>query len=229
MFEQTDDRLTEWISNVLGPVPVSLAPPGSAQEDSGVSLYLYEVIDSPPPRGTRRSPLQILLRYLITTWAKEPREAHRLLGKLIFAALDDQDMQVDLTPLPAAAWRALGTVPQPGFMLRVPVRQERPEPPTHLVRVPLVVEVQPTTGLWGTLVGPENVPLVGASVELTSLQRTVRTDSHGRFAFANVPASSQPQQLCVRVKGREFVVQVDEPASEEHPLVIQFDPENGRE
>ena len=229
MFEQTDERLADWIANVVGPVDVSLAPPEDSQDGTGVSLYLFELIDKPPPRGIRRSPLQLALRYLITTWAEEPKEAHRMLGELVFAALDDAEMDVDLSPLPAETWQAFGIPPRPGFCLRVPVQRERPEPPTKLVREPMVLHVSPTTHLAGVLVTPDGVPLAGATIEYVSLQRTTRTDADGRFAFANILAASDPIQLRVKVKGREFIRAVEQPVSDQQPLVIEFDPLSERE
>jgi len=224
MFEQTDERLAGWIENVVGPVEVSLAPPADGQSGRGISLYLFELADKPPPRGIRRTPLQLILRYLITTWAESPQEAHRLLGELVFAALDDPDMDVDLSPLGAAMWRALGIAPRPALVLNVPVRQERPEPPTKLVRAPMVLHVSPTTQFAGSLVTPDGVPLAGAVVEYVSLHRTTRTDADGRFAFANIPAGSDPLELRVKVKGREFVIAVDQSSTDQQPLVIEFDP-----
>ncbi|MCU0518329.1 MAG: DUF4255 domain-containing protein, partial [Oscillatoria sp. Prado101] len=83
----------------------------------------------PPLRGSQRTPLQAAARYLVTTWAGTPEDAHRLLGDLLFAAMDSAAFQAELNPLPAAAWTAFGLPPQPSFVLRVPLQIARPQPP----------------------------------------------------------------------------------------------------
>jgi hypothetical protein len=228
VIDQVDANLTSWVQDVLGPVSVSLHPPQlvetrSLETGSGVHLYLIEMIEKPPPRGTERPPLQLLLRYLVTTWADEPQEAHRLLGELVFAAMENAEFEVELEPAPAATWAAFGVPPQPSFVLRVPLQQERPQPAVRLVRAPLVMHVAPSAILRGTVLGPDDVPLAGATVELPSLLRSTRTDAQGRFHFANVPGESSLKLLRVKAKGRQLSVTLDQPPSDEEPLVIRFD------
>ncbi len=229
MIEKVDEHLRDWVEAILGPVSVSLAPPADKQNGPGVNLYLFELIDTPPARGTKRPPLQLSLDYLVTTWAEEPQEAHRLLGELVFAAMESTDFDVELEPLPATTWAAFGVPPQPSFVLRVPLRRERPEPDISLVRRPLVVRAAPTTSLHGMVVGPEDMPIAGAIVELPSLQRSKRTDTSGRFHFSPIPAQPRKKVLCIRAKGKELTVTVEQPTSESEPVVISFDPFNGKE
>lgn len=230
MLDQVDRRVRDWVLSVLGDVQVSLESPvassrGAGAEvgtGSGVSLYLIECVAAPPPRGVGRPPLQITLRYMVTTWAAKPEEAHRLLGDLLFAALDGKDYDVDLSHTDAATWAALGVSPQPSFTLEAHLKLERAEPPTRYVRVPLVVQAGPMVPLQGSVVGPGDMPIAGARVEALGLNMWERTDSHGRFQFAGVPGGPKPLRLRVKAKGREMAVLVPQPASGD-PVTIRFD------
>jgi hypothetical protein len=229
MIDQVDKRIAEWVENVLDGATVSLHPPDDAQSGQGVSLYLLELADSPPPRSTGRPPLQLSLRYLVTTWAEEPKEAHRLLGELVFAGMGSSEFDIELDPIPVDLWASLGVAPRPSFILRTPLRMERPEPEVKYVRQPLVVRTVSITSLRGTVLGPDDVPLVGALVEIPALELFTRTDAKGVFSFSTLPAEPLVEQVLVRAKGREFSVTVDQPVSEDRPLVIRIDPLDGRE
>ena len=229
MLDQVDRLIKEWVQNVLGDVQVTLESPpdegevgGDGRAESGVSLYLLECAPAPPPRGNGRPPLQVMLRYLVTTWAKEQEEAHRLLGDLLFAALDSQDYEVDLTAPAPGVWSALEARPQPSFTLVAQVKQERAEPPTKYVRLPLVVQAAPMVVLQGVVLGPGDMPISGARVEALGLNMTERTDSRGRFRFPSIPGGSRPLRLRVKVKGREMAVLVQQPLASE-PVTVRFD------
>jgi len=241
MFDSADRRLMEWAVKVLAEADAShaggngtsgteapgvvLDPPtasASHATPSGVSLYLMECVSAPPPRGPRRPPLQATLRYVVTTWASKQEEAHRLLGVLLFAAMDDPDLEVDAIPLPASTWQAFGTVPQPSIVLAVPFKQERAEPPVKYVRVPLVVQAAPVVTLSGTVVGPGDIPVAGARVDLADLKLYARTDQRGRFSFKAVPGGPRPLSLRVLAKGKEMAFLVEKPSSDS-PVTIKFD------
>ncbi|MCI0394188.1 MAG: Pvc16 family protein [Chloroflexi bacterium] len=224
MIEQVDKDLKSWVQAILNEIDLSLAPPGPAQPGRGVNLYLLELASAPPLRGGHsRPPLQFSLRYLVTAWAEEAEEAHQALGRLIFAAMENPKFEVELEPVPVETWLALGVKPQPSFILRVPLRLERPEPEVPLVRTPPVVQGVPVTTLHGVLLAPGDIPLAGASVELLSLQLTTRTDSKGRFHFVAVPAEPVTKQLRVKAKGELFDVEVKLPAPEDKPAVVYCD------
>jgi len=220
MIDQIDEQLRAWIRETLDVPPPSLSPPDDAQKDRGVNLYLLELVDKPPTRGTRRTPLQIALRYLVTTWADEPEEAHRLLGELVFAAMEKPDLEVELEPIPATTWAALGVKPRPSFVLRVPLQLERPEAAVKLVREPLVVQDAPSTSLRGIVLGPGDAPLARALVELPVLRVSTHTDARGQFEFSNVPGKPFTRRLYVRAKGRELDVTLEQTVE---PIVIRFD------
>ena len=226
---QVDEYLRDWASSLLDTVTVSFDPPQAMQPGRGVNFYLYELADRPPPRNTKRSPLQLSLRYLVTIWAQEPEEAHRLLDGLLFAAMENSAFEVELSPPAAETWTALDTVPQPSFVLGVPIRRERPEPETQLVRVPLEVRQASITDLQGIVVGPGDVPLMGAHVELPALHIRTRTDAKGRFRFAAVPRESDAWHLLVKAKGRQFQVVVEPNGTDGVSSVIRVGPFDRKE
>jgi hypothetical protein len=222
MIDQTDQSLKDWVTGVIAGVAVSFGVPAPAESGSLVNLYLLEVIPTPLARTATRAPLQVMLRYVVTAWADSPEEAHHLLGQLVFAALENPDFEVDPDPLPAATWAGLGTAPRPAFVIRVPLRLARPEPEVKYVRSLPSVQATTVTDLVGLVLGPNDIPLTDARVELVGLGRSVRTDRQGRFRFALVPDEPQKLHLLVTAKGRELSVQPTAIPSGGEPLVIHF-------
>jgi hypothetical protein len=226
LIDQTDTLLKDWVLQIVGTVPVTFSFPIAPQTGQTVSLYLWALgpaFASALPAGGHRLPLQVELRYLVTTWADDPQQAHQMLGKLVFAAMDNPQFEVDLGQLPPDAWLAFGVAPRPAFVLRVPLRLERPEP-DKFVRAPLVMRGAPMTTLRGQVVTPDGLPLPGLRVVLPSLQLSSLTDAQGRFHFPAVPADSPIRQLHISGKGRDLDVTLEAPASADEPIVIHFDP-----
>jgi hypothetical protein len=222
MIDQIDRRLAAWIGGILDQVDVSLAPPEAAETARGVGLYLMELVQSPPARGTRRPPLMMTLRYLVTTKAAKPEDAHQMLGDLVVAALENPEFEVEQEPLPLALWTSLGIAPRPSFVLRVPFIHERPEKLAPLVRKPIVIKHLALRSLEGQILGPEDIPLMNARVELPALELFTTTDSKGRFHFSSVPAMPGARLLRVRAKGQEFSINTEQAGSEDDPLVIHL-------
>jgi hypothetical protein len=222
MIDEVDQRLKAWVGHVLGETPVSLAVPERGSRERGVSLYLLELGAAPPARTGRRVPLQFSVCYLITVDAETPEQAHHLMGELLFAALEAPDFEVELAPVPLELWAALAVPPQPAFRLRLPVRRERAEPNTARVRFPVVIETHPPEALRGRVVGPGDVPIPGAVVELPTLKLSTRTDARGFFRFLNVPALETVGGLEVRAKGEVLHVGAEALAPTEEPLVIRL-------
>jgi hypothetical protein len=79
------------------------------------------------------------------------------------------------------------------------------------------------TRLFGRVLGPEDTPVMGASVEIAALQISTRTDAQGRFSFRSVPGGDGGSELRVRARGQERSVTVEDPTSEASPVVIRFD------
>ncbi len=222
MIDQIDGRLSEWIKTILKEAEVSLGPPGASTAPRSVGLYLLELIQTPLARGKRRPPIQIKLRYLVTTHAADTKEAHQMLGDLLVAALRDPEFEVEQDPLPITLWTALNVAPRPSFVLRVPYNLERPEKVAPPVLQPLVIKSSGLSSLSGQVLGPRNIPIMDARVELPALQLYTNTDSKGRFRFSTVPAEPYPKLLRVRAKGQEFSINTEQAASAGKPLVIHL-------
>jgi hypothetical protein len=231
LIDLASKNLREWVASVLAGVHISSMPPGELtlgelQGGRAISLYLLDLIPAPPGGNSRRAPLQLCLRYLVTAWAEEPDEANRMLNELAFAAMESSLFDVELEPLPITAWTAFGVKPRPSFAIRVPLRLERPELADKFVRKPIVVQSSPLIALSGVVLTTSDIPIAGARIEVPGLAISQLTDSHGHFHLSPVPATPRPKQLKIRSKRREIVVDIpdDQPASEREPLVIRFDP-----
>lgn len=221
MFDETDARLEAWTKSALAGVEVSLSPPADSDKTS-VSLYLLDVLPTQPARGARLPPVQAVLRYLITTQAKNPKEAHRLLGELMVAAADEPDFEMEKESLPAEMWRSFGLSPRPAFVLRVPFTHVRKEKPVKMVRFPLQMQKAPLVPLQGKLISTGNIPLAGAKVELPTFKLYTVTDADGIFRFPAVPADPKNKSLFIRAKGREFSISTKQAEREGGKLVIQL-------
>jgi hypothetical protein len=221
MTDDFDERLKSWVTSEIEGAEVSLAVPEKERPGRGVGLYLLEVAPSPVPITNRRPPLQLSLRYLVTAWSEKPEDAHQILVHLFFAAMENKDFQVEPEPIPLTVWTALGGPARPSFLLRVPLRQERPEPQTKLVRE-LKIQSSPIVSFHGLLLGPGEVPLAGCRVEMPALHLSASTDYKGRFYFPSVPAAGS-KQFVVKAKGFELSVSSEQnyPDSKT-PLVIHF-------
>jgi hypothetical protein len=223
MIDEVDQRLKAWVGHVVGDTPVSLAVPDRSSLEAGVGLYLLELGAAPPARSSgRRVRLQFSVCYLITVGAETPERAHHLLGELVFSALEVPDFEVELAPVPLELWAALGVAPRPAFRMRLPVRRERAEAPVQHVRFPLIVHASPSEALGGCVVGPGDVPIPGALVELPTLKLSTRTDARGWFRFPFVPALETLGGLEVRAKGAVLHVGAEALAPTEGPLVIRL-------
>lgn len=223
MIDQVDQRLKDWIHATLSETDVSLAQPSDEMTGRCIGMYLMEVVRTPTARGNaRRPPLQISLRYLVTSWAEDPEEAHRMLGELIFAAMEKSEFEVESDPSPVALWTAFNTAPRPSFVLRVPLRLERPQEKIPLVRKPPIIKNSPMVPLEGQILGPEGIPLKGARVEVPGLQISTSTDSRGRFAFSAVPVNPPLKRLIITFKGSEHVFSPEQPITEMAPLLIHL-------
>ena len=222
MIDEVDQRLKAWVGRIAGDVPVFLGVPDREALERGVCLYLLELGPAPPARGGRRVPLQISVCYLVTTGDASPEKAHRMLGELVFAAMEEADFEVDLSPVPGTVWAGMRVAPRPGFRVRLPVRRERAEPTVHRVRFPVVTQLVPSETLLGCVVGPGDVPVPGALVELPSLRLTTRTDARGCFRFSRVPPVATLGRLEVRAKGELLALGPEALAAGPQPLLIRL-------
>jgi hypothetical protein len=223
MIEEADQRLQEWVVGCCGQVDVSLAAPEDAKTGHGVALYLMDFVQAATPRAAARPRPKLWMRYLVTTWAETPPEAHRLMGDLLLKALDEPEFEVEPDPVAAELWLAFRIRPRPAFVLRVPVVQERVEKPVQLVTKPLVIKEALLTSLSGKVLGPGDMAIMGAWVELPTLNLRTQTDFNGRFHFAVVPTNPPLKQVTVNARGRaDVVVSAEEAISSDKLLIIKL-------
>ncbi len=89
-------NITQSTDNQIKNVPIELLSPKEMEakhEDLGVSVWLYratrmaEMLNEPPERKTpnqiQRTPLPVLLHYLVTPVSTDPLTRHALLGKVL--------------------------------------------------------------------------------------------------------------------------------------------------
>jgi hypothetical protein len=223
MIERIGQEIIDWISSAITGAEVALGLPDDNAQNAQVGLYLMDLSQSRCARVGKLPPFKFSLRYLVTARSPRAEEAHRLLGELIFAALEKPEkeppeFEVVVEPLPVEAWAVLGAAPQPSFFLRAPLRLERPEPVVPMVKEPVVLQPSPMRMLSGTVIESGGMPIMGARVELLTLGIATRTDERGRFRFAGVPSNGQ-LKLLAQAKGR--TKEVDYSVGDE-PLEIRL-------
>ena len=197
-----DERLRHCVTSAVGLIEISDQAPADDTKGRGVSLYLLDLVPSPQARNSRRPPLEISLRYLVSAFAEDPAGVNSVITSVMLAVMDNPDYQVEPDPVPVDLWIALKARPRPAFLLRTPLRQERPEQEAPLVRKPLVVKTAALVTVEGSVLGPEDIPLMGAVVEAPQVGRTARTDYKGRFKLDGMPAGFDQTTLIVTAKGR---------------------------
>lgn len=219
MIDLTDEQLSKWVSEILEDVDeVTFGPPSSEDTGTGVGLYLIGLGEAPAARGPGRAPHRVALRYLVTTFADDHMEAHRMLSALVFDAMDRPEFDVEFEDVD---WSAFDCAARPSFVIKVLLKKERPERVAPQVLQPLVVATTSTQALDGIVLGPRDVPLAGAAVDIPGLQLHTETDVRGRFRFGSLPKDPPIERLVVRVKGRSQTVHRD-PESED-PVIVRFD------
>jgi hypothetical protein len=226
VIDEVDARLEEWVTEVSARAHVAFDQIAGVDSEADVCLHLLELADMPAARGEARPPLQVRLSYLVTTGGSDPKASHRRLGELLFAALANPDYEVRFPHLPGEFWVAAGTAPRAGFVLSVPLRHTVEEAPAELVREPLVVQGAPVQPLAGVVLGPDDVPIADAYVEIPSLLLSTRSDGRGRFRFEAVPGGPTKQHLRVRAKAGDFPFSIDSTNGDE-PVALRIDPTKG--
>jgi hypothetical protein len=227
LLDEADSRLKSWVDSVAGESLVQVGDPGTEKGEAGVCLTLLDLIPEPPPRAARKVRLDVSLRYLVSAWAADTAVAHGLLGKVLFAALENPDFEIEKSPPSIEVWKAYGVRPRPAFTLRMPVHKELAERPVKLVRQPPVLQTGPAVSLNGRVTGPGKIPLMGALVELPGYNLSTKTDAGGRFRFALVSAEPTDHVLLVSAKGRQSSFRTAEHTANDGSIHILFQFEEG--
>jgi len=218
VIDEVDQQVTSWVEQVLPGANVTLDGPAAAAD---VGLHLFEIADLPTAHTEERRLLQVRLGYLVTTSGDDVALAHKRLGGLLFAALTHPDYGVRFPGDLAEFWNAAGVPPRAGFILTVPLRQPLETAPPPPVKAPLIVQGVRMRVMEGVVLGPGDVPISDAFIEIPSLGLATRSDTRGRFRFAAIPAAPAKQQLRVRAKAREFPFTID--SSKPSPFVLRLD------
>jgi hypothetical protein len=223
VIEQTSAGLKHWVNETLGAELATFRSPLADDHNPqarGVALSLLDITATPPPRSARRQRLEADVRYLITAWAADALDAHRLLGDLLFAALENPDLDVGLEPPPLALWRAFGVPPQPAFVVRCRTWKDlEPRPITPVTK--RVFDVGVARHIAALVIARDGRPASNVTVDLPAHGTAVQTDANGRFTFAAVLPET-PSALVVRVGGVEQTVELG-PATVDGPLIVHLD------
>ncbi|MDR4513894.1 hypothetical protein [Nitrosomonas sp.] len=209
MIDEIDSRLKEWIATVIdGKLAITFEHPGAERSQPTVSVYLYDMGYSTPNSTTREIPLQISLSYLLTVQSDNQVESHKYLGKILYAAKSQSDMEVGFPALPGQFWQAIGTVPLPHFSLHVPMMIMRETDHCPVIKAQPHIGISPITHLTGVVLGPLDQPIPDAKIMLPHSKTVVYTDNKGLFSVA-ADANSQRAFNCkIDAKGKQFSVSV---------------------
>lgn len=228
-----DTPLGAWISSLLSEVTalppadiaVTFGPPGpdggpaaqAGRKQQGINLHLLSVAPhaQATTRGERRTESQLVLRYLVTSWAEQRELAESLLCTLAFHLLGRgasgpdgrSEVGVEAAP-PPEVLAALGLPPRPALTVALPLVHVEVEAPARRVMHPPIVRAEASSALRGILLGPDDVPIAAARVELPAFGRITETDEAGHFRFTGVPASLADRTIRVRARGVEKAFQL---------------------
>jgi hypothetical protein len=222
MIPRVDSELSEWVGRVLPGVSVLAEVPATSVQPPCVNLYLYRLASAPALQQARGSNPAVTLRYLVTVHGSDSEETHRMLGSLLFDALQHPHYVVDLDAATEDFWQAFGLSPRPAFVLTAPLRLERVDETPRVRHYPRVSTV-PAVALHGVLLGPGDIPIANARIVLADLDRYTRTDGEGRFRFAAVPPEPARKRLRIAARDIETEVQADlDPTGSGRPVTIRL-------
>jgi hypothetical protein len=223
LFKKVDDELEKWVGDTLDQqlgltLTPTFEPPTKQSDRLGVNLYLLELMYEPRLARSNRPYPQPALRYLVTTYGGDQKQAHELLGVLLWASFNknriqtngqnpaEYVMEVDLEPVGSHIWSAFGIEPRPSFMLRVLVPHDWLGKSTPIVTQRPIPEQQPLTNWHGRLWlqnGGERTPFRGVRVEHFRPYRQSFSDSDGFFTVPSVlPIDAVPPKITLSIHNR---------------------------
>jgi hypothetical protein len=223
---EAESRLTDrWIRPALGPdahVRVGRIDDSTSSDATAVTLTLIDIAPAPLPHGpVGLPPLQLRARYLVTIAAADANAERQALAELAFSAGPITDVELDHKALSIELWRSLGVPIRPALLVSVLLQRERHRP-MRRVRQPLITKWAASRPVSGVVVGPGDVPIAGAFVEVEGLPQTAYSNHRGEFAFRAVPGDDPPPTLVVSAKGATVRVRVDGDATASAPLLIRI-------
>jgi hypothetical protein len=208
--EIIEQQLTQWISVALSGIESDIGKkirvsPESIEKDNlpCVHCLLKNILPAPPSHHVHAAPLQIALKYLIYVSAEDQYLGNKIIEELVFSAMEDQSVELELQPVSDGFWQALNVSPRPSFMILAKHQRAAKATVAGVVTKSLVMHVSPPAYLRGRVIAKlksATIPLVGASVSLGRSGIVVTTDNDGNFNLGAVPASPKQKKLMVHYK-----------------------------
>lgn len=224
MIDEIDLRLKEWIATVIDSnFQISFEHPGKLDNKPTVSVYLYSLDNSMPTSVAREIPLQITLSYLLTVKSENQMESHQTLGKLLFAAKEQADFEVEFPALPTGYWQSFGTVPLPYFTIRLLLVKARNAEQVPRIIEPPRVDIGTLSNIEGIILGPNNIPISAAKITLEHTKTVSYTDNNGCFSIATNSASLKIFNCKIDAKGKQFSISVPVQKKQHKPITIHLD------
>jgi hypothetical protein len=223
-LDSVEARLVSgWIRPSAGDVAVAFGPLEAEplmEGAAGIRLTFLGITPATPARTVSRQPQSLLMfaRYLVTVSASTRAEADRLLVALGFAALDRGSPELERDGASPDLWLALRVAARPALVVREVLERPRIVKRAPLVRLPPVTEYSPSRRVVGQVIGPGEVPIAGARIEVLSAGLITYSDHRGEFALTGVPTGPPDPTLVVTAKGVRLTVRAS--ASSSDPLVI---------
>lgn len=209
-MEIIEQQLTQWISATLSGIESDIGKkirvscePIENDNLPCVHCLLKNILPAPPSHHVHAVPLQIALRYLIYVSAEGQSLGNKIIEELVFAAMEDESLELELQPVLDGFWQALKVSPRPSFMILAKHQRAAKKSVAGVVTKPLVMHVSPTAYFRGRVIAKlksATIPLVGASVSLGRSGIVVITDKDGNFNLGAVPASPKQKTLTVHYK-----------------------------
>lgn len=215
MFQDRSEALVRWAGNALDGIQTRLGPPVTGRPGRGVSFQLLTVTPQPVPDAERHRRLCASLRYIATAWAPDDAVAHNLLGRLVFAAMQQKEFELEREPPSMVLWRSLGVPPQPGVL--VTCRASTPLPARRTI-----FATTPPSSLDGRVMGVDGRPVGEATVAVPRYDMYARTNEDGHFHLPALP-SRERTTLVVQSHGDQQMVDFVRSGGRAPGLVIQLD------
>lgn len=224
--EYAQNRLIEeWLRPAIGPDVNPRFDTVRTSEIDGeqtVLLTLLHIVPAPPARSSAApAPLQLRTSYLVTTQGFKPTEGAQILADLAFQAGTLARVELDPTPPSPSMWEALGVHARPALMISVLLQRERDARPVRRVLEPLVTRWAPSRPVVGVVMGPGDVPIAGALVEVDGSTLATYSNHRGEFGFRAVPGAEPPPILIISAKGAHLRVRVAADKGPADPILIR--------
>lgn len=187
---EVDEQLVKLVQQIDPHVKVTLNAVLQEQNSPTVSLYLVGIEKSDMVDSTGRTSLFVQLKYFVTAWDRDTAGTHALLSGLLAQVSYNTELQLEFHQFKDVAWNQFQCVPQPFFIISIPLRYKKKESQTTVVDKPLVLRKAVMKETNGIVFNSKNIPVPGAIIQQTHLSLTTQTDESGRFHFPAFPVDT---------------------------------------